>query len=88
MRSLAGRTVVVTRPRDEADELRVSATQLFDASLTDELTEAHLRLGEGVVGQAASTRAPIQIPDLLLEGAYASSVREALVRAGHRALSV
>ena len=38
------------------------------------------------MGRAAQTREPVQIADILADSAYQSSVREALVRSGHRAL--
>ena len=45
-----------------------------------------LRRGEGAVGQAAVTRAPVQIPDISAEGAYESRLRDVLLGAGTRAL--
>jgi signal transduction histidine kinase/DNA-binding response OmpR family regulator len=66
--------------------LRLRATQTFDAELASGLHAAPLRIGEGAAGRACSERAPIQIPDILTVGAYQSSVREIMARAGHRAL--
>jgi len=72
---------------DEADgALRVRATHLFDDELTEALRAAPFSMGEGAVGRAAATRAPVQIEDILAEGAYESHVREVMARAGHRAL--
>jgi signal transduction histidine kinase len=45
-----------------------------------------LRKGEGVMGRAAETREPIQIPDIAAPGVYQSRQRDVLVRAGYRAL--
>src|SRR5262249_35728395 len=42
--------------------------------------------GEGVTGRLATTRAPAEIPDITVPGAYESRVREILIRTGHRAL--
>ena len=45
-----------------------------------------LRRGEGAVGQLADTRQPLQIPDILAEGAYRSRLRDLLAGSGYRAL--
>jgi signal transduction histidine kinase len=45
-----------------------------------------IRRGDGVVGQTAVTLEPVQVPDILSEGAYASPLRDNLVRSGIRAL--
>jgi GAF domain-containing protein len=45
-----------------------------------------IRLGEGAVGRAVSTRGPVQVPDILVPGSYDSSVRDTLVEAGFRSL--
>ncbi|HZO33153.1 MAG TPA: ATP-binding protein, partial [Chloroflexota bacterium] len=72
---------------DEADgALHVRATHLFDDELTEALRAAPFSMGEGAVGRAAATRAPVQIEDILAEGAYESHVREVMAKAGHRAL--
>jgi signal transduction histidine kinase/putative methionine-R-sulfoxide reductase with GAF domain len=72
---------------DEASaEFRLRATQLFDADLASTLQTAPPRLGEGAVGLAAATQVPVQIADLLVEGAYRGHLRDALAQAGHRAL--
>ena len=42
-------------------------------------------LGDGLVGRAASTREPIQIPNILEERAYAPRMRQMLERFGFRA---
>jgi signal transduction histidine kinase len=48
---------------------------------------ARIRLGEGALGQAAATRAPIQVPDILDERALVfSKVRPILARSGYRSL--
>jgi GAF domain-containing protein len=47
---------------------------------------ARVRKGEGVVGQTAVTLEPVQVPDIRVAGAYESSVREALLQAGVRAI--
>ena len=72
---------------DESDEqLHLRATHLFDEELIAVARAAPFTMGEGAVGQAAATRAPVQIEDILVEGAYESHVRDAMAGAGHRAL--
>jgi len=44
------------------------------------------RKGEGAVGRMAVTHEPVQIPDIGVEGAYESRVREALLQSGRRAM--
>ena len=44
-----------------------------------------LRKGEGVTGQLAVTRAPVQIPDISAPGAYQSRARDVLLDLGLRA---
>ena len=44
------------------------------------------RLGEGAVGRAAATRAPVQIPDITVPGAYRGHLMDALSRLHIRAL--
>jgi GAF domain-containing protein len=71
---------------DEADgALHVRATHLFDDQITEALRAAPFSIGEGAVGRAAATRAPVQIEDILAEGAYESHVREMMAAAGYRA---
>jgi GAF domain-containing protein/DNA-binding response OmpR family regulator len=66
--------------------LHLRATHLFDAEMEQALRDVPLRFGEGAAGRACAARAPVQIPDMLAAGAYQSSVREIMARAGHRAL--
>jgi signal transduction histidine kinase len=44
--------------------------------------------GQGLTGRAALQREPVQIPDIMVEGAYASPWRTPLRQTGHRALVV
>jgi signal transduction histidine kinase len=50
------------------------------------LRDTGLRKGEGAVGRMAVTREPVQIPDIGVEGAYESRVRDALLQSGRHAL--
>jgi GAF domain-containing protein len=68
---------------DEHDEVfNLRATTILDPEVGEVLRSAGLRKGEGSIGQAALTRAPVQIPDVSAAGAYAGPLRDALVRAG------
>jgi GAF domain-containing protein len=42
--------------------------------------------GQGLTTQVVELQQPVQIPDIAVEGAYESPVRNALIDAGHRAL--
>ncbi len=66
--------------------MHLRATHKFDDQLVDALRSHPLRPGEGAVGQAAAAREPIQIPDILAEGAYGGPLREPAMRSGLRAL--
>jgi signal transduction histidine kinase/DNA-binding response OmpR family regulator/HPt (histidine-containing phosphotransfer) domain-containing protein len=65
--------------------------QVFHLRATEGLPEEFLesaptlRKGEGVTGQLAVTRAPVQIPDIGAPGAYQSRARDVLLRLGLRA---
>jgi len=72
---------------DEATErLYLRATQKLEGELVEALRATPLRLGEGAVGRAAATRAPVQIPDILEERAYPGRLRELMERSGFRAV--
>jgi len=67
-------------------EFQLRGTHMLDATVSDLLRTAPLRLGEGAVGQAGQTRVPVQIHDIRQEGAYSGRMREALAEAGLRSL--
>ncbi|MBI3827128.1 MAG: GAF domain-containing sensor histidine kinase [Candidatus Rokubacteria bacterium] len=69
-----------------AESFELRATTNADDEVRRLQRTSRLRLGEGAVGIAGQARAPIQIPDIAIEGAYDSRLREALLRAGTRAL--
>jgi signal transduction histidine kinase len=59
--------------------------------LADEIVEllraAPIRLGEGTMGKAAATRGPVQVADILDEGAYdVARIRSVMARLGFRSL--
>ncbi len=84
---LSGTDFGVIYEYDEATErFRLRATENVADDLAEILRNSPILRGEGAMGQAAQTREPVQIPDILNAGTYQSSVREALIRSGHRAL--
>ncbi|MBI2206648.1 MAG: GAF domain-containing protein [Candidatus Rokubacteria bacterium] len=69
-----------------AGAFRLRATKNFSDELIEASRTAPLRHGEGIMGRLAETRQPMQIPDITVEGAYQSRVRDILIRNGYRAL--
>jgi signal transduction histidine kinase len=68
------------------DAFHLRATHRFEEDLVEALLANPLRPGQGAVGQAAVTREPVQIPDILEPGAYTGPLLEYTVRAGIRAV--
>jgi signal transduction histidine kinase len=73
---------------DEAvQEFRLRATYRMEDELREALEADPIHLGEGSIGKAAATAAPVQVPDVLDEGAsVAKWIRPILVRLGYRSL--
>ena len=72
---------------DEATRaFRLRATDRFPEEFVAVLRMTPLVYGEGAIGRAAAERAPVQVPDVSDTDAYASRVREALIRSGYRSL--
>lgn len=71
---------------EQTETFHLRATQKFAPEFIEILQSTPLRLGEGAIGRAAVARAPLQIPDVLAEGAYAGRLREVVVQSGFRAL--
>jgi len=68
---------------DELTEVfHLRATNVLDPEIAEILRASGIRRGEGALGQAALTRAPVQIPDISVTGAYEGPLRAALLRAG------
>jgi signal transduction histidine kinase len=66
---------------------RITGAHLLDDDLGEVLRAAPIRLGEGAAGRAATLRTPVQIPDVLAEGAYdVERVRAVFERRGYRAV--
>jgi GAF domain-containing protein len=69
-----------------AEVFRLRATQQMGEALAAAQRTVTLHKGEGVIGRLAETREPVQVPDVEIEGAYQSQLRDVLVRSGYRAL--
>jgi signal transduction histidine kinase len=65
---------------------RLRATDRFPEEFVAALRATALVYGEGAVGRAAAARAPVQVADVTDTDAYASRVRDVLVRSGYRSL--
>ena len=85
---LAGTDCGVIYEYDEAaQEFNLRASHHMESEAVEVLKAARIRLGEGATGQAASTRAPVQILDTSEEQERAvSRVRPVLNRLGYRSL--
>jgi two-component system, NtrC family, sensor kinase len=67
-------------------EFRLRATHAYAPELAAALQETPVRMGEGVIGGAAARQEPMQVPDIVREGAYQTRFRDILLRTGYRAL--
>ena len=85
---LAGTDCGVIYEFDEAtQEFNLRASHHMEAEAVEGLRAARIKLGEGATGQAAMTRAPVQIPDTFeLRERAVSRVRPLLNRLGYRSL--
>jgi GAF domain-containing protein len=71
---------------DEAsEEFHLRATDHMEEELVNALRTNPPRLGDGVVGRAAASREPVQVPNILEERAYAPRMRQMLEHFGFRA---
>jgi signal transduction histidine kinase len=69
---------------DEASqEFRLRASYGMDDTITAEIRDRHIHIGETVIGRAVEQRIPIQVPDIQSDP---SAVLDVIVRAGFRAL--
>ena len=72
---------------DEASrEFRLRAAHHYDPAVVEAAQRTPLHLGEGLMGRAAEQREAIQVPDIAIEGAYESRLRDVLLRTGYRAI--
>jgi GAF domain-containing protein len=70
---------------EPSEEFLLRATDHMEEELITALRANPPRLGDGVVGRAAESREPVQIPDISQEHAYTPRMRALLVRFGFRA---
>jgi signal transduction histidine kinase len=78
---------VVYEYEEAAQEFHLRVAHQTGEELVQAVRTIPIRLGEGAVGQAAVTRVPVQVPDILDERAYgATRLRSVLARLGYRSL--
>jgi GAF domain-containing protein/anti-sigma regulatory factor (Ser/Thr protein kinase) len=70
---------------ESSEEFLLRATDHMEEELIDALRANPPRLGDGIVGRAAVSRQPVQVPNILEERAYAPRMRQILERFGFRA---
>jgi signal transduction histidine kinase len=70
---------------EQSEEFLLRATDHMEEELINALRANPPRLGDGVVGRAAASREPVQIPNILEERTYAPRMRQMLERYGFRA---
>ena len=70
---------------EQSEEFLLRATDHMEEELIYALRANPPRLGDGVVGRAALSREPIQVPDISEEHGYPPRMREILGRYGFRA---
>jgi signal transduction histidine kinase len=85
---LSGASGGVIYECDEAtQEFRLKASHGVEEELIEILRTARIRVGEGAIGTAAATRAPVQVPNMLDErGTVLPQVRPLLAQSGYRSL--
>ena len=85
---LSGTDCGVIYEYDEGtQEFHLRASHRMEEEVVDALRAAPIHLGEGVTGQAVTTRAPVQVPDILDQReSTGTRVRPMLTRLGYRSL--
>jgi signal transduction histidine kinase len=71
---------------EERKEFHLHTADRLPEELVAALRAHPIRRGEGALGRMAIAGEPVQIADIVAEGAYQSRVRDLLVRLGYRAL--
>jgi signal transduction histidine kinase len=71
---------------ETGQEFKLRATHGMSATLIDTIREAHIRMGETVIGRAAATRAPAQTPDILEQPRSSPATLRGLEKNGLRPL--
>ncbi len=76
---------VIYEYEEDTQEFHLRASHRMEEEVVDALRTAPIHLGEGATGQAATNRAPVQVPDILDQREYAGTrVRPMLTRLGYR----
>src|SRR4029077_9957448 len=70
---------------ESSEEFQLRATDHMEDALIPGLRANPPRLGDGVIGRAAVSREPVEVPNILEERAYAPRLRQMLERFGFRA---
>ena len=70
---------------ESSEEFQLRATDHMEEELITALRANPPRLGDGVIGRAAVSREPVEVPNILEERAYAPRMRQLLERFGFRA---
>jgi len=70
---------------EQSEEFLLRATDHMEEELINALRVNPPRLGDGVIGRAAASREPVQVPNILDERTYAPRMRQMLERYGFRA---
>ena len=70
---------------EHSEEFLLRATDHMEEELINALRANPPRLGDGVIGRAAATREPVQIPNIMEERTYPPRMRQLLERFGFRA---
>ena len=85
---LSGASGGVVYEYDEAkQEFHLRASQRMEDEVVEALRATPVRLGQGATGQAATTRAPVQVPNILEQREpTATTVRPILARLGYRSV--
>jgi len=72
---------------EPAGEFHLRSSQGLDEEMVGVIRAAPIRLGEGVTGKAAALRVPVQVSDVMDEGAYdVTRIRALFERRGYRSL--
>src|SRR5262249_43694595 len=78
---------VVYEYDEAAEEFHLRASHLMEAEVIEALQATPVRLGQGATGRAATTRAPVQLPDLLKEQEFTGpTLRPIFARLGYRSV--
>jgi signal transduction histidine kinase len=70
---------------ESSEEFHLRATDHMEEELINALRANPPRLGDGLVGRAAASREPVEVPNIMEESAYAPRMRQMLERFGFRA---